>query len=461
MLVKLCMIRGIFILLLLLHNINICGQVTYISGSYSEATATGSGAGGVPSLSYTASAGTDRLLLFFMIIERDHLPGSTGDNWASNAPTGGSVPTVELGSTTLSHLTSQWLYEYDVTDDESDAEISLELMVYGVLEANIPTGTNTFSLTANFNNPTNTGDDAIFAAVMFENVNGIVNLANSNCTSCNSISTSAISPDDGNNATFSVMGASGDRTITKGANQTLINESNVSNSNGNYTSGSFSEQDGISIGTQYRTGTILNSTNDFSASGSANLFGMLESAFRITSTVLLPVELINFSVKKSQNGNLLNWTTGSEINNMHFIIERSENGILWQPIDTVNGNGDSFSQINYHYMDANYNCSTCYYRLKQVDFDGTFAYSKKVWASSSFNSSLTVFPTISRNEVHIQHSENIHSVSLYSTNGKLVEQINAIHTQQFTLQKNKLKAGTYILAVKSANQINTEKIVFK
>lgn len=104
-------------------------QVTYLSGSYSVATASGSGGGGVPSLSYTPTAGTDRVLIFFMIIERDHLPGSTGDNWASNAPTGGSVPTVEISTTTLSHLSSQWLYEYDAVDDETDAEASLELMV--------------------------------------------------------------------------------------------------------------------------------------------------------------------------------------------------------------------------------------------------------------------------------------------------------------------------------------------
>lgn len=53
-----------------------------------------------------------------MVFERDHLPGSTGDNWASDAPLGGSVPTVELGGVTLSHLSSQWVYEYNTIDDE-------------------------------------------------------------------------------------------------------------------------------------------------------------------------------------------------------------------------------------------------------------------------------------------------------------------------------------------------------
>lgn len=101
--------------------------------------------------------------------------------------------------------------------------------------------------------------------MMFENVNGMTNLANSNCNACNSISTSAISPDDGNNAVFSAVGASSDRTITSGSSQTILGNTTITNTNGNYTNVAFSEEVGISSAAQYKTGTILTATNDFSA----------------------------------------------------------------------------------------------------------------------------------------------------------------------------------------------------
>ncbi|MFZ9847393.1 MAG: hypothetical protein ACO3EE_04510 [Flavobacteriales bacterium] len=66
-------------------NVGQSQSISLISGSYSAATATGSGAGGNASLSYTVPAGSDRLLVFAMAIERDHKPNPTGDNWANPA----------------------------------------------------------------------------------------------------------------------------------------------------------------------------------------------------------------------------------------------------------------------------------------------------------------------------------------------------------------------------------------
>lgn len=433
-------------------------QVTYLSGSYSVATATGSGAGGVPSLSYTATAGTDRLLLFFIVLERDHMPAPRGDNWGSNGPTGGSAPTVEISTTTLSHINSQWNYIYSGAASETNAEISIEMMVFGTLEANIPTGTNAFTITADFNDPVSSGDDAIFGALMFENVAGMSNITNSDCSSCNSISTSAVTPNDGNNAIFSIAVASSDRTFTAGANQTLLGSSSVSNSNGTYTDASYSEQDGVSVGTQYRTGTILSSTSDFSISGSANTFGMVESAYRIISPTLLPVDLIRFEVNNSEEGNVLEWTTASEHQNSHFEIERSHDGFTWEKLQDVQGNGDSSDEINYIFVDANYNCSTCYYRLKQVDFDSNFDYSTTRVLKTNLESSLIIFPMQSDSKFNIQSKELISSVEMYSMDGKIVFEDERLTTKNYVIYPNDLKKGWYMIKTVTAGKIFYDKV---
>lgn len=433
-------------------------QVSYLSGSYSVATATGSGVSGVPSLTYTTSAGTDRLLLFFMIVERDHLPNPKGDNWGGNGPTGGSDPTVEISTTTMSHLNSQWTYIYSGAASETNAQISIEMMVYGTLEANIPAGSNTFSITSDFNDPTNAGDDAIFGAMMFENVGGMTNIVNSDCSTCNSISTAAVSPDDGNNAVFSISAASSDRTFTAGANQTLIGSSSVANSSGSYSDASYSEQDGVSVGSQYRMGTILTSTNDFSISGSANTFGVVESAYRIISPTLLPVDLIKFEVSNSEKGNLLNWTTATETNNSHFEIERSPNGFYWSKIDEVDGFGNSSDIIDYEFLDVDFDCSTCYYRLRQVDIDEKFEYSPIEVIKTDLNQEVVVFPTQSNHKFNIQSNHLISSIELFSMDGKSVFKDIKVKSKTYSIYPNGLKKGWYLIRAISADKLHFKKV---
>lgn len=96
-----------------------------------------------------------------------------------------------------------------------------------------------------------------------------------------------------------------------------------------------------------------------------------------TGATTLPVELISFTAESTNSGNVLNWTTASEVNNSHFEIEKSDNGIDFYTVSTVQGNGNSSEVIDYSFIDSE-NEGNAYYRLKQFDFDGTFAYSHVV-----------------------------------------------------------------------------------
>lgn len=91
----------------------------------------------------------------------------------------------------------------------------------------------------------------------------------------------------------------------------------------------------------------------------------------------LPVELLQFNANKSDEAIVLNWATASELNNNYFDIEKSLNGIDFYTIGRVGGAGTSTEIKTYSYTNRNI-APINYYRLKQVDFDGEFEYSKTV-----------------------------------------------------------------------------------
>ena len=102
----------------------------------------------------------------------------------------------------------------------------------------------------------------------------------------------------------------------------------------------------------------------------------------------VPVELISFSSKVEQGNVLLTWQTATELNNYGFGIEKrsltpalseGEGVSMWKQIGFVVGTGNSSTVINYSFVDNEYDKLGKYsYRLKQIDFDGSFKYSNEV-----------------------------------------------------------------------------------
>lgn len=93
------------------------------------------------------------------------------------------------------------------------------------------------------------------------------------------------------------------------------------------------------------------------------------------SCLTLPIELIHFKGVAKADHTLITWTTSSESNNSHFILEKSPDGLDWFPTHEVEGAGNSSSILNYEVKDFAQTGLTDYYRLKQVDFNGTVSYS--------------------------------------------------------------------------------------
>ncbi len=89
----------------------------------------------------------------------------------------------------------------------------------------------------------------------------------------------------------------------------------------------------------------------------------------------LPVDLVSFTARERNTWVDLEWVTASELNNDYFIVEHSTGGADFTEIMKMDGSGTTEIVHYYSYTDSRPKNGSNYYRLKQVDYDGTFAYS--------------------------------------------------------------------------------------
>lgn len=96
----------------------------------------------------------------------------------------------------------------------------------------------------------------------------------------------------------------------------------------------------------------------------------------------IPVEMTAFTASINNNNVRLNWSTATELNNRGFEVERSKinqsNEKIWQKIGFVDGKGTTTDNTVYQFSDNNVEPGNYFYRLKQIDFNGTFTYSDEV-----------------------------------------------------------------------------------
>ena len=111
-----------------------------------------------------------------------------------------------------------------------------------------------------------------------------------------------------------------------------------------------------------------------------NTFFALASTNRVdnplTGQAPLPVELISFSATRQGSAVQVAWATASEKNSAYFAVERSADGRAFNDLARVEAQGNSTARVDYGTLDRAPLSGTSYYRLRQVDRDGTTAYSK-------------------------------------------------------------------------------------
>ncbi|MCX6182993.1 MAG: T9SS type A sorting domain-containing protein [Bacteroidetes bacterium] len=151
----------------------------------------------------------------------------------------------------------------------------------------------------------------------------------------------------------------------------------------------------------------------------------------ISSAAPLPVELLSFTAKLDEEGKVdIRWATASEINNDLFAIERSKDGKYFEVIEQVPGAGNSNHVIMYFAEDKIPFDGISYYRLKQVDFDGTTSYSSIVGINSRNSKnvapalSFSLYPNPTASTAYLSFSNVVEggqvSIRVYDLSGKEV-----------------------------------------
>ncbi len=130
--------------------------------------------------------------------------------------------------------------------------------------------------------------------------------------------------------------------------------------------------------TQNGTKPTQLAANDFFGAAATDEMYMDNYSFGDVMPPIIPVELTSFTAN-AINGNVeLNWQTATEVNNQGFEIERRTETSEFRTIGFVEGNGTTTEPRSYSYLDKTVEQGVTYYRLKQIDFDGTYAYSDVV-----------------------------------------------------------------------------------
>lgn len=164
----------------------------------------------------------------------------------------------------------------------------------------------------------------------------------------------------------------------------------------------------------------------------------------------LPVDLISFEGKNTIEGNILSWQTTSETNNAGFSIERSVNGKFFEEIGFVEGSGDANQLKNYSFTDTS-PAETTYYRLKQTDFDQTFAYSKIIVVKNENKvagvqkETVIVFPNPARGYINIETKNRDQNYRLQSLQGIVIKEAKQLPLKP--IETSFLKNGVYLLTV--------------
>ena len=185
----------------------------------------------------------------------------------------------------------------------------------------------------------------------------------------------------------------------------------------------------------------------------------------------LPVELLNFSAMCKENTANLSWSTSSETNNNFFSIEKSIDTFNWDVLAKISGAGNSNNVQNYAYEDTNPNSQITYYRLKQVDFDGAFTYSKVVALNCGDSKTfelVSIIPGQNDNEIDIIFTaiaDESYTFNLIDYKGQIVKELSGkagtSGTIEMPINISNLEAGIYLITFQSNEKYFVQKIFFK
>jgi len=195
------------------------------------------------------------------------------------------------------------------------------------------------------------------------------------------------------------------------------------------------------------------------SSGGAQASMVGTSGHPICQTLDLPVEFKTLTTKNISNFKIVvDWSTASELNNDYFVVQHSTDGAEWEDLGTVKGAGTSKMTNYYEFIDLSPAPQYNYYRIKQVDFDGTTDYSKTLVEfvePQAQSISLSPNPVGRNSPLRISSNTAIQQVMVINQQGKVLQNIQ----QPSDSINTDFAPGMYYLRIKTEEVWTIKKLV--
>ncbi len=181
---------------------------------------------------------------------------------------------------------------------------------------------------------------------------------------------------------------------------------------------------------------------------------------------VLPVSWVSFYPVKTKEFVVLHWETATEVNNKGFSLEKSMDGKNYETIRWVDGVGESTTLQKYTATDSSPYTGLNYYRLKQIDHDGKFEYSKVV--SIYFDHSISehnfqIYPNPTSSHLNIISTKSLNgdfTISIHGLSGKEILKINDLNlSSKNQIDISNLNNGIYLLRLYQENEVETFRIL--
>ncbi len=243
--------------------------------------------------------------------------------------------------------------------------------------------------------------------------------------------------------------------VTGGSLQVGGNFSSGTNANVSVPSGSISIAGAVSVG----NGSNLNGcTGCFSAGGGCS------GPNSFCTSGALPITLGGFGANVQSGSVELLWVTLTEIDFDRFEIERSTDGIAFEVVGEVAGHGNSRERIEYSFQHLMPAQGRNYYRLKMIDFDGSFEYSTVVFVDVKADRQITVTPNpVNGGKFQIVANfspRESDRILIYNTLGRLVVEIASVESHIQNVDLN-LEPGVYLLTYLSGHSKLVSRLLVK
>jgi hypothetical protein len=199
------------------------------------------------------------------------------------------------------------------------------------------------------------------------------------------------------------------------------------------------------------------------ASGGSNISSSTATNFTYTVISVLPITIINFSGKKDNSTIKLVWTTAQELNTDHYEIYTSNNGIDFKNIGTKKAAGNSNTSTEYLFTDVNPLNGNNFYKIKIIDKDGHFVYTKVITLVFDNNRLASIYSSGDILHIKLNASQTgNYIVAIINNIGQTLKtwpiKDNNIHTEYSLDLPQKIIKGIYHITIKGSATVYSQSI---